>query len=161
MPAAAFGGLRVTAGVMHLVHLVFPPKALYEPIVVDAFPFWTEGFSKTYSLAPIHKDIYEVGLLATNVNLSSKAIFTGKVKVEFLWQDMVVSECEITAIQGGVYAGKDMTRFRKASLMHFKVPIDGKYMTDISVRMTVLEADRNLEIYGESLQMFIGVSSSP
>jgi hypothetical protein len=147
--------------IKHIFHLLSPPKDLYKPILIDCFPFWKEGFSKTYSLAPIHKDIYEVGLLATNVNLSSKAIFTGKVKVEFLWQDMMVSEGEITAIQGGVYAGKDMTRYRKASLMRFKVPIEGKYMTNISVRMTVLEADRNLEIYGESLQMYIGVSSSP
>ena len=158
---AACGRFHVPAGIRHLVHLITQPKDLYEPIVVDVFPFWESGFSKSYSLVPKYMDIYEIGLLATDENLSSKEIFTGKVKVEFLYKGKTVSEHEITSIQGGVYAGTDMTRYKKASLMNFEMPVQGKYKKDISVRMTVLKSDQNLKKYGDSLQMYIAVSSSP
>jgi hypothetical protein len=151
----------VPVGVRHLVHLAVPPGDLYEPIVVDAFPFWESGFSKSYSLNPKYMDIYEAGLLSTDENLSSKEKFTGTVKVEFLWQGKTISEYEITSIQSGVYAGKDMARYKKASLMSFAMPLQGKYKKDISMRMTVLKADQNLKKYGDSLQMYIAVSSSP
>ena len=156
-----FVWINYRAGIRHLVHLITQPKDLYEPIVVDAFPFWELGFSKSYSLVPKYMDIYEIGLLATDENLSSKEKFTGKVKVEFLCKDKIISEHEITAIHGGVYAGKDMTRYKKVSLMSFEMPVQGKYKKDISVRMTVLKSDQNLKKYGDSLQMYIAVSSSP
>ena len=147
--------------VRHLVHLAVLPKDLYEPIVVDTFLFWEDGFSKSYSLNPKYMDIYEIGLLATDENLSSKEKFTGTVKVEFLWQGKVVSEYEITSFQSGVYAGNDMTRYKKASLLSFGIPLQGKYEKDISIRMTVLEVDQNLKKYGGSLRMYIAVSASP
>jgi hypothetical protein len=158
---AACGGIHVPVGVRHFFHLVAPPEDLYKPIVVDVFPFWERGFSKSYSLNPKYMDFYELGLLAVSGGFPSREKFDGKIKVEFFHEGKIVSEHEITSIQGGVYAGKDMTQYKKVSLMDFEIPLQGNYKKNISIRLTVLDADRNLAKYGDSLQMYIAVSSSP
>ena len=158
---AACGGFRVPTGARHLLHLMTQPEDLYEPIMVDAFPFWQSGFSKSYSLSPRYMDFYELGFSVVDGGILSREKFDGKVKVEFFHEGNLVSEHEITSIQRGVYAGEDMTLYKKVSLLDFEIPLQGKYKKDISVRLTVLDADQKLEKYGDSLQMYIAVSTSP
>jgi hypothetical protein len=148
-------------GIRHVIHLVTQPDDLYSPIVVDSFPFWSAGFSKSYSLTPKYMDVYEIGVQIADGGLLDKKPFNGKVKVEFLSGDSVVAELEATDIQGGVYAGTDMQHYKKMWLSTFEIPISGKYKDDLSVKLTVLEADKDMEKYGDSLQVYIAVSSSP
>jgi hypothetical protein len=154
------GVFRIPIGVLHFIHHAIPPKDLYEPIMSDHFPLWESGFSKNYSLDPKYADIYEIGLVARDKNFSTKETFTGKVKVEFFCQGEIISEYKITSIQRGVYAGKNMKRYKKISFMSFVIPLKGKYKKDISVRMTVLKADQNLKKYADSLEVYIAVSPS-
>ena len=155
----AVGGVfHVPVGLRHLVHLINPPKDLYEPIMVDAVPLWDAGFSNNYSLIPKYMEIYEIGLLSTNGSLFSKEDFSGKLKVEFLWQGKVLSERVITSIDRGVYGTNSATQFKAVSLMTFEIPLQTKYKETISVRLTVLEAFQNLKKFGDSLQTYIAVS---
>jgi hypothetical protein len=156
-----YRNFRLPIGVWHFSHLILPPKDLYKSIVVDVFPFWVRGFSKSYSLNPKYMDIYEIGLLSTDENFPSDEKFTGKVKVQFLSEGETVFESEMTSIQGGVYAGNDMKKYKKISLLNFEIPFKGKFTRNLVVRLTVLEPDTNIEKYGSTLQLFIAVSSSP
>ena len=102
-------------------------------------------------------EIYEIGLLSTNGSLFSKEDFSGKLKVEFLWQGKVLSERVITSIERGV-CGNSETQFKAVSFMTFEMPLQAKYKENISVRLTVLEAFKNLKKYDDSLQLYIAVS---
>ena len=161
IPGMAKGSTRVPVGGYHLLHLAKPPKDLHDPIIVDAFPFWGVGFSTSYKLQPKYLDFYEIGLLSLDEGLASKEKFTGVVKVEFMWQGNPVCEYEINSIQGGVYAGKDMARFKTAMLLRFEIPIEGKFDKELSMRMTVVKADQNLQKYGDSLKIYVAVSATP
>lgn len=155
------GNIYVPLWIRHFLHHVNPPNDLYNPIVVDTFPFWESGFSKKYFLHPKYMDFYEIGVLALENNLSCKERFTGKVRIDFFCKGDKISTHEITSIQSGVYVGKDMTHYKKVSFMNFEIPFQKKHIENLSVDLTVLEVDQNLKKYGNSLQMYIAVSSSP
>jgi hypothetical protein len=152
---------HVPVGVSHLFHLINPPSDLYEPIVVDTFPFWEKGISKSYILEPKYIDIYEVGILAENELLPVKEKFAGKIKIEFFQNGHLVSEHIIVSFTGGVYAGNDLTQYKKALFINFKMPLKGRYKNNIIAKITALEPDLNLQKYGDSLKLYIAVSSSP
>ena len=156
--SGSMAACHVPLGLRWIVHRINPPEDLYKPIMVDAVPLWEAGFSKSYSLIPKYMDVYEIGLLSTNGSLFSKEDFSGKLKVEFLWKGKVLSECVITSIERGVYGTNSMTQLKAVSLMTFEIPLQAKYRENISVRLTVLEAFKNLKKYDDSLQLYIAVS---
>jgi hypothetical protein len=46
-------------------------------------------------------------------------------------------------------------------LMSFEIPLLGRYKNDISIRISVLEPDQELKIYGNSIMLYIAVSATP
>jgi len=146
------GFFPVPIGVRHLAHLLIPPKDLYEPVVKDKFQFYKKGYTKTYSLSPKYFDFYDCGF-SINEDLPDNYRFNGKLKVEFLLKDILLLEKLIT--DWGTMGRKTV------SLVHFEMPFQGKYAKDIAIRLTVLEPDLTLVKYKDSLELFIGVSSTP
>jgi hypothetical protein len=148
-------------GGRHLAHLFAKPKDLYAPIILEACPLWEKGYAKSYTLNPKYMDYYEVGLLCSGGTLPAKETFKGKLKITFRWKDTVVSEHVVDGVDGGVYAGKDLSAYKKASLLDFKVPLNGKYKEQISMDLMVLEGDERLKAYGSALKLYVGVRSAP
>lgn len=153
----------VSSEFRHIMHLAFPPKDLYKPILVDAFKFHEKGFEKRYVLKPKCLDSYAIGILSEQQNIPWDYKFSGKIKAEFFWKDTFLFEKTVTS-QGAAFCAdndKTMKYYKNVYLLEFEVPLQEKYKDDISVRLTVLEPDGSLEKYGDSIKLFIGVSAIP
>ncbi len=169
LPLVMLAFVKITKGfipmptIRHILHLTFPPEDLYEPIVVDEFKFHEKGFEKRYVLKPKYLGGYMIGFVSGKQNIPQKETFKGKIKVEFFWKDTFLFEKTVTSQRAAVDADNDKTMkyYKKVILVSFEVPLQGKYKDDISVRLTVLEADENLKKYGNSIKLFIGVSPIP
>lgn len=151
---------RYRIGVYHFVHQRLELRDLYDPIVDEPFPFWEAGYSKTYSLDAKYSDIYSIEMLFSGEGVSKREKLNERIKVEFFWQDHMVLENEIA----GIFLwpnGKKHFDLQRSRLMDFDIPLDGKYKKELSVRMTVLEADQILKKYEDSLRLVIKVSSRP
>lgn len=153
------GFIPLPMGLRQLMYLAMPPDDLYEPIVKDNFLFYEKGFTKTYSLQPKYLVSYNIGFLIESGNLSSKYKFSGKVKVDFYWKGKLLFSKEITSHISASYADNDLKHFSDVRLLRFEIPFQGKYIDDISMRLTVLEPDENLKQYGDSIKLFIKVGS--
>ena len=155
------GFIPLPIGIRHLYHLIVAPDDLYEPIVRDNFLFYEKGFTKSYTLHPKYLDIYDLGIISVHEELSSKYKFSGKLSVEFLWKDKVLSTEMADSIESATYVEGDMKKYKKVSLMSFEIPFSGKYKDDISIRISVIEPDQELKEYGDSVRLFLAVSASP
>lgn len=155
------GYILLPIGVRHFTHLMFPPSDLYEPIVNDDYLFWEEGFSEKYLLKPKYLDFYEIGLCSPIDPLPSSFRFQGKIKVQFFSKDELLFEKEIVSQIACVYADGDMKHYKNVSLLKFEMPLLGKYKDDVSVKLTVLKPDMNLEKYANSVKIYIAVSGIP
>lgn len=155
------GFIPLPIGVRHLYHRIFAPKDLYYPIVSDNFLFYEKGFSKTYLLIPKYFDFYDFGFLIGKEGLSSKYKFNGEIQLEFFWKDKALLKKVVTSIDTVWYIEGDMTKYKKVSLMRFEIPLLGEYIDDIKVKITVLEPDQKLSKYGDSIKLYIAVSTTP
>lgn len=148
-------------GIRHLYHILAAPKDLYKPIIFDRFLFDEQGFHKTYKLNPKYFDLYDLSIVFPNKDISSKYKFSGKLFVEFLYENKVVSKKIVDRINTGWFADGDISKYKRVSLLNFEIPIVGKYKKNIEVRITVLEADKNLKMYMDSIMLHIAVSATP
>lgn len=155
------GFIPFPIGIRHLYHLIIAPDDLYHPIVTDNFIFYDKGFMKTYILHPKYLDIYDLGILSLNKDISSKYKFRGKLLVEFLWRDKLLFKRVADSIVTAWYVEGDMAKYKEVSLMNFEIPLLGRYKDDISVRISVLEPDQVLKKYGDSIMLYIAVSATP
>ncbi|MFB3894771.1 MAG: hypothetical protein ACE14V_00555 [bacterium] len=142
-----------------LVHMVKPPNDLYQPIVEDKFEFATKGYSKTYNLSPRYLDPYELGFLVDQNGIESRYKYKGKLKIEFFRKDKLLFYDVATSIKHARYQRNDLATFDKISLYEFEIPLQGKYLKDISVRITVLEPDSRLAEINNSTTLYIAVGS--
>ncbi len=154
-------GLCLPVKIRHLYHLLTAPKDLYTPIVYDHFNFSKKGTSKTYSLIPKYFDLYALSISFPNEKISSKHKFQGKLKIEFLYKKEVVLEKIADQNISALYADKEMSLYKRITLLNFIVPIDNKYKDNLSVRVSVIESDNFLEKYKDSNMLHIAVSSRP
>jgi hypothetical protein len=145
------GFVPIPVGNRHLVHLLIPPKDLYNPIITDNFLFYKKGFSKVYFLEPKYLDFYDCGFSIDDEILPDYK-FNGKLKFEFFWKNKRLFEEIVT--QPKTFGRNEV------SLIHFEVPLQGKYKKDISVQVTVLEPDIELKDK-KSLKLYIAVSGTP
>lgn len=155
------GFISLPIGIRHLLHLIITPKDLYEPIVIDNFQFYEKGFSKTYLLQLKYLDIYEVGFFSDKKDIQATYKFQGKLKAEFFYEDKFLFEKMATSWRTAEYVDGDMKYFKKISLIDFEIPIKGRYKENISVKLTVLEPDKQSEIFGDSIKLYISVSAIP
>ena len=153
--------LPIPIGIRHLAHLILPPKDLYEPIVSDDYIFWEEGFSRKYLLKPKYLDFYEIGLYSPIDHLPAIFKFQGKIRAQFFFKNELLFEKEIGSQIAGIYIIGDMNHYKNVALLKFEMPLLGKYKDDVSVKLTVLKPDINLEKYVNSVKIYIAVSSIP
>ncbi|NLD88045.1 MAG: hypothetical protein GX633_07280 [Clostridiales bacterium] len=162
---AAFGlGKEVfplPIGVRHLINTIIAPKDLYDPIVEDRFVFYLKGYEKVYDLKPKYLDVYELGFSAGDSGIDSRYRFKGCLRAVFYSGNKAIYECLISSQKSAWYIKEDMTRYRSISLLTFDVPIKGKYVNDLKVKLTVLEPDVQLEKYRDQIKLHIAVSGIP
>lgn len=161
---AVKGFMPIPLGMRHLFHLLLQPSDFYAPIVKDKFNFGQEGFSRTYNLKPKYIDLYDVGLTFNQKVLSSKHKFNGQLKLEFISKGAVLYEEIVDAFKawGSSFKdGYDMEFYKWIVLHTFEMPLEGKYIKDISVKITVLKPDPELAKHQDSIELYIGVSSIP
>lgn len=153
--------IPLPVGLRHLINLVLAPGDLYRPIVSERFAFHERGFSATYPLRPKHLDIYEIGFSSEKADIPSSYRFGGRLRAEFLHGDEVILEQVITSATSAVYAKGDLQRYASVALLQFAIPLQGRYRDDLELRLTVLEADPQLESLRESIRLYVAVSGVP
>lgn len=159
--AIVVGRILMPVSAWHVFHLLVAPKGLYDPIVIDRFPFDKKAFAKTYELNPKYFDYYHLSIQFLNEDVSSKYRFSGKLLVEFLYKNKLISTKTINKQIAAWYVKNDISRYRKISLLRFEIPIEHKYSKNLSIRVTVLEVDEELKKYRESTMLNIAVSAIP
>lgn len=155
------GFIPLPIWIRHIINMTIAPKDLYQPVTVDNFLFYEQGFTKSYSVNPKYLDIYDIGFIVEKNGIESSYKFKGRIKVEFYWKDKFLFDSMITSMDQAIYAQNDMTHYKQISLFDFNVPLQGKYKDDIYVKLTVLEPDKDLEKYHDLIKLYIAVSSSP
>lgn len=148
-------------GIRHLMYLIVTPKDLYKPIIIDNFLFYEKGFSKTYSLQPKYLDIYEIGFLSDKKDIPLSYKFQGKLKVEFFYKDKFLFEKIATSYNAAWLVNGDSEHFKEISLLAFEIPLLGKYRNDVSIKITVLEPDIQIEAFKNPVKLYISVSAIP
>lgn len=155
------GFIPIPIGIRHTLHLMFPPKDLFNPIIEDNFKFYEKEYSKVYKLDAKYIDFYKIGVKFKKDGISSKYKFNGKIKAEFFHKDNLLSEEMITSIKSGVFLDNSMEKYKEFSFLKFTIPLVAKHIRDISVKLTVLNPDPELEKYKDSIKLYIGVSATP
>jgi hypothetical protein len=149
------------------INKVRNPADLYEPIVLDEYEFWSQGYTKTYKLLPKYSDFYAIGIkcqekyIPSGYGTKTKYRFGGKLKVDFYHKDELLFSEEISGMKTIGYVKNDMHHLNSIELSYFEIPLQGKYKKDISVRLTVIEPDDYLKNYQDAIKLTIGVSTTP
>ncbi|MBI4847382.1 MAG: hypothetical protein HY808_02215 [Nitrospirae bacterium] len=155
------GFIPFPIGLRHLINITIAPKDLYQPVALDDFSFYEQGFTKSYSVKPAYLDTYEIGFLIEKNGIESTYKFKGKIKVEFFWRDKFLFDSIITSMEQARYVQNDMTHYKEIVLFNFDVPLQGKYKNDLAVKLTVLEPDMELKRLSDSIKLYIAVSATP
>ena len=149
------------AKISHIVHLIYPPKNYYTPILLEEFKLYEEGYTKTFILSPKYSGIYAIGIMSTRDGISSEDTFNGVLIAEFLLKDNIVIEKISNSQLSAIYADSNMKLFRKVVLIRFEVPMLDKQKEEIGVRLTVLRADEKFRKYADSTKLFVGINPTP
>ena len=149
---------NLSIGTRHLVHLALPPKDLYEPVLIDEFPFDKEGFSKEYSIKPKYIDIYEIGFFDESCSIPSTYRFDGKIELQIIQNEKNIYEKDIATMKCA-YSG-DMNYYKKVVLTTFEIP-PKKFKKDMILKITVLKKDDKMESFIDKIKLYIAVSSIP
>ena len=112
-------------------------------------------------MKPKYLDFYEIGLHSPIDPLSASFRFQGRIKAQFFSKDELLFEKEIGSQIAGVYIEGDMKHYKNVSLLNFEMPLLGKYIDDVSVKLTVSKPDINLKKYANSVKIYIAVSAIP
>ncbi|MBU0708028.1 hypothetical protein KKG41_06685 [Patescibacteria group bacterium] len=155
-----FGFFPIPIGIRHLAHWIAPPKDLFQPILEDKFLFYEKGFTKTYHLKPKYFGGYYIGFFVGGEGITSKYKFKGKLDVEFFWKDKFLFKDGATGWVSAAYSKNAMTYFSEVDLYRFDIPLEGKYVKEVRVKITVLEPDEELEQFGDLITLFIKIAPS-
>lgn len=153
------GFLPIPIAIRHLYNRAITPTDLYYPIVSDSFLFSEKGFTKTYLLSPTYFDYYDIGFIIKE-GMTLKPELDGKIKIEFLWKDTVLSERIVTSVNAVYYIDNGKAKYTKHSLTTFEIPFQGKY-NNIAIKISVLEPAQELKKSFDSNNLYVSVSSTP
>ncbi len=140
------------------------PVDLYQPIILDSdFKFTELGFSKVYEFKPKYLGIHAIAIQGerkvfpqTTDGIFPTYKFKGKIQVEFFHGSDLIREDFITM-------SKQITGWDtlKIYLLEFGVPVNGKYIKNLHIKLTVIEPDMSIEAFKESVSLLICVSGIP
>ncbi len=143
--------LPLSVSSRHVLHLIFQPKDLYKPIVIDYFSFYKKGYTKTYSLKPKYLDYYALSFKIKSENTGEYLKYKGVLNIKIL------SKSGETLLESNINID-DQTLFKQETeLFNFPLPVSGKH-SEVNMRVEVLEPDTDFEKYGENINLVIGVS---
>lgn len=145
----------------HLLHLAFPPEDLYAPTVSNSVALHEQDFTAEYTFRPKYKDTYSVALVSTTGSIPASYDLSGQILIEFFQNGELIDSKAITTFSWGVYAGKDMERYRARGLCSFNIPLQGRSLEEITVKLSVVSPDKEFEKYKDTLHLEIGVSGIP
>ncbi len=149
------------SGGNHLLHLAFPPDDLYTPVATNSVALHLEGAISEFTFTPKYKDIYEFGLFSTEEPIPATYNFSGEIRIELIQSGKRISSQTITSFSSGTYAGKDMDHYLSRGLCSFDVPLQGRSMDEITIKVFVLKADQGFAQFKDKIQGWIRVSPIP
>ena len=152
--------------IKRLFHLLTMPDDLYHSIVKDNFLFWVKDFSMTYDIEAKYSDNYAISIVCHKSpyipsgwdSEKQKYEFKGKLKVQFYYKDKLILTDEIKQIKAIFYVKNDMKYLKKIELYRFNIPLKKRYKNNLSLKLSVIEPDKTLEKYKDSLQLDISVT---
>ena len=150
--------IHMPVGFSRFCHLFFPPKDLYKPIVTDDFSLDEKGLTKRYFIKPKYSTIYEILFLVDQKSgIDQKYKFNGKIKAEFFYKDKLLFENLINNQYYSLFISKTNS-YILIGILNFDIPLQNKYKDNISIKLTVMEADQELKKYHDSIKLCIKVS---
>lgn len=149
------------SGGRHLLHLAFPPDNLYVPVATNSIALHLEGAVTEFRFTPKYKDTYEVGLFAIGDPIPATYKFSGELRVEFIQSGQTISSQTVTSFSSGTYAGTGMDHYKSRAFCSFGVPLQGRSMDEITVRVHVLKPDQEFEKFKDKVKAWVRVSPIP
>ena len=150
------GFLPIPLWIRHIFNTSAYHEKLYNPILVEDFNFAEEGYSELFVIAPEYLDFYGIGILSEK-KLPQDFLYHGILKAEFFHKGKKLFEKEVVHTENAWTADVNMDdgTFGRIIYCRFEIPLGGKYLKDISVKMTVIKADEYLRNKG--CKLFIAV----
>ena len=149
------------SGGHHLLNLISPPDDLYIPVATHSVSFQSKGATTEFRFTPKYKDTYEVGIFAVGDPIPATYKFSGELRIEFIQSGEIISSQTVTNFSSGTYAGKDMDHYSSLALCSFHVPLQGRSMDEITVRISVLKPDQEFEKFKDKVKAWVRVSPIP
>lgn len=134
---------------------------MHDPILITDFHFEEMGYSRTFKIHPKHCEIYDIGAFSASDTIPTKPVFNGEVLIEIFYKNEVIIKTTVNSIRYGVYVEGTSNKYKFISFDTFFIPLDGKYTSDISLRITVLKSDHVLTNLSGDLKLFVAVSGLP
>ncbi len=131
-------------------HLVFQPSDYYDPLIVDEFMFTEKGYRETYLLPYKYPQIHAIKISCGENDWSQINGLTGKLKAEFFHENRLLFEKQSNHVDGYM---TDTLLY----LIKFPMPLNNKYKSSISVKLTVLEPFKELGEFDKPFFVQVGV----
>ena len=140
---------------------------MHEPINTDVFLFSEEGYTQTYHLKPKYLGTYCIGIYSQERALPVEgndfnSLFEGELKAEFYLRDKFIFEkifdgTDISYMTEFVRPDDEFHYLHTGFMILFDIPLDSKYIDDISVRLTVIKPFEKLAKFESEITLFIGM----
>ena len=153
-------------GAVRILHLVFMPSNLFEPIISDDFKFYKDNFSSEYMLKPKYRDFYEIlissktGFKASDFsNSNDRYDLKGEFRIELFSGDEKIIDETVNRWSSATFMGNDLKTYTDLSIFEFPVQINGLKIEDTKLKISVVEPSQLLGKYKNDLQLQVRVSA--
>jgi hypothetical protein len=117
-------------------------------IFEEHFPIWESGAEIQIELQPEYTSEYFLTMTFQEEHRDKDFTYSGRLRLEIFHRGILKKTIEIG--QGAVFSNGWSTH-QTVWLASFYLPLEDRYWENLSLRLTVLEPDKNLEKYSESM----------
>jgi hypothetical protein len=159
MPVAGMGCSDPTAH--HVLHLVFQPDDLYEPVVKDEYFLNAPGSDREYAFETRYCDIYELGLRRKGGDIPASYRYAGRLSVEIVINNEMRERLDIVKSESHAYSDSGSGGYKRISLATFPLPPNCSDGNPVSIRVSVIEPEVIDDPLADSLEVYVRVSATP
>jgi len=132
---------------------------IYNPVVIDNFKFYEEGYTKYFPWKPKYLATYCLEFTLDDSKIASRReTFNGELKLDLYCKNKLLFTKMIGTVRG--YGEPSKTyNYYKVYLTDFDIPFDRKSLNNLGIRVTVIKPDKYLEQFTNSIKLCVGVSA--
>ena len=152
--------LKIPQDYRQAINLLHMPDDLYNPIISEKIDFHVKGYTKKYKFEPKYLGIYEAGIDFGDGGVKKEYVFKGEILFEFISNGEVLESKIASKIISALYMDNNLERYRKVTIAEFNGYIGQNQIDDLSVRLTVIKPDMELQNYQGEVKVYIAIRGS-